>query len=81
MVICRVIEASYIKNYQLKILFDDQKTGIVDLEPVITQDHRPIFRELLDPEKFKNFHVGMDTVVWENGLDLAPEFLYEYLAQ
>ena len=43
----------------------------------VEADARPIVAELKDPQVFKDIEVDMDTVVWANGLDLAPEFLYE----
>ena len=42
-------------------------------------DHRKIFQELKDLNKFKKFKIEFDTLSWENGLDLAPEFLYDLL--
>lgn len=72
-----VIDAKYVKDYQIQLRFNDHKEGIVDLKETMAQDHRVIFQELMDINAFKKFHVEMDTVVWENGLDLAPEFLYE----
>jgi hypothetical protein len=74
-----VIQAKYIKDYQIEILFDNKAGGIVDLKNIIENDHRPIFQELMDQKKFSRIKVDMDTVVWENGLDLAPEFLHELL--
>jgi hypothetical protein len=74
-----VIKAKYVSDYKIEIVFDDQKTGIVDLESVIKNDHRLIFRELKDQKKFSQIRVDMDTVVWSNGLDLAPEFLRNLL--
>ena len=74
-----VKSAKYIEEYKLEIVFDDNKSGIVDLKNVLNQDKREIFRELIDQKKFSKFSVAMDTVVWENGLDLAPEFLYEMI--
>jgi hypothetical protein len=38
-----------------------------------------VFGPLKDPGQFRRFRVDpeLQTVVWENGADLAPEFLYE----
>ncbi len=74
-----VIDASYVDDYRLRIAFSDGKEGIVDLKETLLKDNRPVFAELRDIEKFKQFRVDLATVVWENGLDLAPEFLYEKL--
>jgi hypothetical protein len=74
-----VTEASYLDGYRLQLTFNDCRRGIVDLTDTICSDHRPIFLELKDKEKFRRFHVDMDTVVWDNGLDLAPEYLYDKL--
>ena len=35
------------------------------------------FAELKDINEFKKVRVTFDTIEWENGLDLDPEFLYE----
>jgi hypothetical protein len=39
----------------------------------------PVFAPLKDPSYFKQFAVNqdIDTVVWPNGADFAPDFLYE----
>jgi len=49
------------------------------LQEAMTQDRRQIFNQLVDIDQFKRFSIKADTIVWENGLDLAPEFLYEKL--
>ncbi len=72
-----VINASYVKDYKIHLVFNDQKSGVIDLKNTILSDHRLIFQELKDPQKFKNFKVDADTIVWNNGLDLAPEFLHD----
>lgn len=74
-----VIKANYIDGYKIHLIFSNHKEGVVDLKDVIINDHRAIFKVLQDIEKFKQFKVAMDTIVWNNGLDLAPEFLYERL--
>jgi len=74
-----VTEAKYIKDYQIEISFNDNLKGIIDFRNIIENDHRTIFQELKDKKKFSRIKIDMDTIVWENGLDLAPEFLHELL--
>lgn len=74
-----VVEASYIKDYQIRLVFNDKKSGIVDLRSTIQDDHREIFKELKNLNKFRQFKVDADTIVWNNGLDLAPEYLHDLL--
>lgn len=74
-----VTAATYVRDYQIRLMFNDKKSGIVDLKETVCADHRKIFRELTDLSEFKKFRVDADTIVWNNGLDLAPEFLRELL--
>lgn len=75
----QVTSAKYIADYKIEVTFSDNKNGILDLRDVILKDHRPIFQELKDKTKFSQIRVDMDTIIWKNGLDLAPEFLYKML--
>ena len=72
-----VVGASYDGGYRICIEFNDGMKGVVDLQETIFNDSRPIFAALREKELFRRFRVEMDTVVWDNGLDLAPEFLYD----
>ena len=72
-----VTDAKPMPDYRLWLRFCDGREGVVDLREFIFSDARPIVAELKDPNVFQNIEVDMDTVVWANGLDLAPEFLYE----
>ena len=74
-------EAEYIEDYKIHVTFSNGESGIVDLKEVICNDKRPIFKELVDIAKFRQFEVDFDTIVWRNGLDLSPEFLYDFLMQ
>lgn len=74
-----ITSAKYIKDYKIEIAFEDKKSGIIDLQKVIFSDNRSIFQELKDKKKFSQIRVDMDTIIWQNGLDLAPEFLYQML--
>jgi len=74
-----VTQATALPEYRLRLQFSDGKAGEVDLRKVIFDDVRPIVIELRSPLAFAACRVDMDTVVWDNGFDLAPEFLYKRL--
>ena len=64
-------------TYALQLEFNDGLKGIVDFKNVLENDHRHIIRELLDVSIFNTFAAENDTVCWKNGVDFAPEYLYE----
>jgi hypothetical protein len=74
-----ISKAKQVGDYQIELVFNNKKKGVVDLKNTIFTDHREIFKELKDLNKFKKFKIEFDTLSWENGLDLAPEFLYDLL--
>lgn len=70
-----VTDAQALPDYRLRVCFSDGSEGEVDLKDFIESDPRPIVKALRDRSIFSAIRVEMDTVVWENGFDLAPEFL------
>lgn len=70
-----VTAARALANYCLWVRFDDGVEGEVDLRDLVTSDQRPIVVALRVPDAFASIRVEHDTVVWENGFDLAPEYL------
>jgi hypothetical protein len=74
-----VVNAALKDGYNIYVEFNNGECGIIDFYGILKNDHRLIIRELLDIEKFKTAKAGQDTVCWENGVDFAPEFLYEKL--
>ena len=71
-----IIDAKYLEKFKINVTFNDQKSSIVDLEDKIKNDKRAIIKRLKDIDTFKAFNIKNDTIVWENGYDPAPEFLY-----
>jgi hypothetical protein len=71
-----VKEAKYLHDYVIWLRFNDGAEGEIDLERELDGE---VFGPLKDQQLFQRFHVDseLETVVWENGADLAPEFLYE----
>jgi Protein of unknown function (DUF2442) len=73
-----VMDAKQISGFILRLKFRDGTEGDLDLAPELTG---PMFEPLKDPEQFKLFriHPEFHTLVWPNGADFAPEFLYEHV--
>ncbi len=71
-----VKEVQCISDYKLALTFDDGGIRLVDLAPHLDGE---IFEPLKDIQYFKTVRVNpdIDTIVWDNGADMAPEFLYE----
>jgi len=61
-------------NHELILDFDNEEKRVFDVKPILSYGR---FSELEDLAAFKRVHISFDTVEWENGLDLDPEYLYE----
>jgi hypothetical protein len=72
----RVIDARHAGGYRVWLRFADGLTGEIDLEAELWGD---VFEPLKDVAEFAKLRADpeLDTIVWPNGADLAPEFLYE----
>ena len=70
-----VTGAKALPDHRLRVCFSDGSEGEVDLKNFIESDPRPIVKALRERSAFSAIRVEMDTVVWGNGFDLAPEFL------
>ena len=70
-----VVSAEYAGDYKIKVAFNDSTSGIADFKQKVSTDHRPIIRELIDLNKFRDFTVDAFTITWSNGVDFAPEFI------
>lgn len=74
--ILHVCEARYLHDYVIWLRFNNGAEGEIDLESELEGE---VFGPLKDIDVFKSFRVDpeLETIVWENGADLAPEFLHE----
>ncbi len=74
----RIVEARYQTDYTIWLRFADGVEGEVDLEPELWGE---VFEPLKDKAEFRRFKLDeeLETLVWPNGADLAPESLYAKL--
>ena len=70
-----VTDAKPLDGYRVAVCFDDGREGIADLAEAL---EGPMFEPLKDPEVFREFLVDeeLQTIVWPNRADLAPEYIY-----
>ena len=69
-----VISVECEDDYILSVSFDNGENGLLDMKPYLDFG---VFRKIRDPDIFKTVHVSFDTIAWESGADIDPEFVYE----
>lgn len=60
-------------DYLLDITFSNGECGVLDMKPYLDFG---VFNRIKDSESFEKVTVAFDTVEWESGADLDPEFVY-----
>ena len=69
-----VISVECEDDYILSVSFDNGESGMLDMKPYLDFG---VFRKIKDPDVFRTVHVSFDTIAWESGADIDPEFVYE----
>jgi hypothetical protein len=71
-----VTAVEVVDDFRLRLSFDDGTVGEVDFAG---REWRGVFEPLRDPDYFARVRVDPEagTIAWPNGVDLAPEPLYE----
>lgn len=74
----RLQEAKYLRDYCIWLKFADGTEGEVDLKGELWGE---VFEPLKEKTLFAEFSLDaeLETIVWPNGADFAPEFLYQKL--
>ena len=60
-------------DHTLYIVFDNGKHGILDVKPFLDFG---VFRRVKDLASFKRVRISFDTIEWDCGVDLDPEYIY-----
>jgi len=70
-----VLTAQHVNQFIIRLRFSDGTEGDVDLREEL---YGPVFEPLNDPAYFRQFsvHPELHTLMWPNGADFSPEFLY-----
>ncbi len=75
-VMLEVNKAEYLGDYMISLLFNNGRSGTVNLEQVLFNDKRAAFAVLRDKSEFRKFKVEHSTLVWGDKFDLAAEYLF-----
>ena len=60
-------------DYVLSIVFDNGEHGVLDMKEVLDFG---VFQRIKNYEAFRQVRVAFDTIEWDCGVDLDPEFVY-----
>ena len=71
-----VRDVKYLGDYKLQLKFEDGTLREVDLAHHLDGE---VFEPLRKLERFQSVHLhaDLDTIVWDNGADMSPDFLYD----
>ncbi|MBU1077587.1 MAG: DUF2442 domain-containing protein [Spirochaetes bacterium] len=71
-----VKNVKYLSEYKLLVIF---KNGVIKQVDFKEHLNGEIFTSLKEINYFKTVRVNqdIDTIVWENGADFSPDFLYD----
>lgn len=72
-----LIALEYQAEYRYFVRFDDGLEGVVDFVHYTTRSG--VFAPLKEQTFFASAFIDGGTVAWPNGLDIAPERVYELL--
>lgn len=60
------------EDFTLLVHFDNGQEGILDMKPYLDFG---VFKRIRDYADFSRVRVAFDTVEWDRGVDLDPEFI------
>ena len=72
--ILKIIKAQYVKDYILRLTFNNGEIRLVDFTPLM---QKGICTKLQDMDYFCAFTLDPFTVDWNNEIGFAPRYLYE----
>ena len=76
----RVKALSVLPGYRLTVTFQDGTSGIADLSAITRAEHSGIYYGLKDPALFAQARIELGVVVWPNGADFDPAWMYENIS-
>ncbi|MGA2225184.1 MAG: DUF2442 domain-containing protein [Syntrophobacteraceae bacterium] len=60
-------------DFTLFFVFENGENGVLDMKPMLDFG---VFQRIKDLDKFKRVRIAFDTIEWDCGVDLDPEYIY-----
>jgi hypothetical protein len=60
-------------DYILSVVFENGESGQLNIKPILNFG---IFKRIKDLDAFRRVRVAFDTIEWDCGVDLDPEYVY-----
>lgn len=70
-----VKEVTPLDDYILAIVFENGERGFLDMKPILNFG---VFQRIKEYGAFRGVRVAFDTIEWECGVDLDPEYIYKH---
>jgi hypothetical protein len=70
MITNKIISATPLDKYRVKVVFKNGVHGLFDCTPYLSEG---VFQQLRDERIFKTVRVEYGTLVWPGEIDIAPE--------
>lgn len=77
----RAVSVEPLPGYQLKVVFQDGQSGLVDLSGLVLGSESGVFAVLKDEVIFRQVYIELGVVTWPGEIDLAPDAMYEAIKQ
>ena len=61
------------EDYTLSVQFSNGQCGVLDMKPILDFG---VFQKIKDKGQFLRARVSFDTIEWDCGVDLDPEYVY-----
>ncbi|MDP2752317.1 MAG: DUF2442 domain-containing protein [Rhodocyclaceae bacterium] len=71
-----ITHAKYLSNYQMQMSFNDGRSGVADLHPLISSNPQSVFGVFADEAFVHQFSLQHGTLCWPEERDIAAEYLY-----
>ncbi len=69
-----IIDVKPMNDYILELVYQSGAKRFLDMKPYLDFG---IFKKIHDPVRFAQVRISFDTIEWEGGIDLDPEFIYQ----